>query len=594
MTLRERLALGRPVLLDGALGTYYAQKTGDISACELAAPEQLYALHSEYVAAGAQVLRTNTFAADTRALGLPRDQVRALILRAVDVARDAAKDAAAVALSLGPMSSFADEDAAKALDERLWMLAQCVSAGVDTYWFETYADADALTVCAQYLRQCAPHASIAATFSCSADGYTRAGQPIARVLDALSHSGLADVVGVNCGLGPAHTVGLLRAMPISALGAPLAVLPNAGYPTEVEGCMRFATAPTYFADTLARAVPLGARLLGGCCGTTPLHIRALAEALAAPPSDAPIAPVFRPRKSTAKPAPRDALAEKLAAGRFVTLAELDPPKHADLSKFLDAAYRLQVGGVDALTIPDAPLAQARMSSGLCAAQVRQRLGIDVIPHLCCRDRNSNALHGDLLGMHAAGLRAVLAVTGDAIPESDHGFARPVFNLHGTSLAAHIARMNDDLFSGDPLCVGVAFNPGAANPDAELKRLAQKRAQGATFCMTQPVFDASALPVLDAARALGIRVLVGILPLVSYRNVQFMHNEVPGISIPEAISARFSPAQDRAEGEATGIAVAAEVARLTRDHADGFYLMVPFSRAEMICALLMRLRGDGIL
>ncbi len=584
-------------MLDGAMGTYYAQKTGDTGACELAnisAPDVVRALHLEYLSAGSRLLRANTFAADTRSLGLPREQVRELILRAVDIAREAAQDAAVTALSLGPMSGFADEEADAALDERLWMLEQCIAAGIDAYWFETYADAEPLMACARFLRQRMPLAGIGATFSCSADGYTRAGQPIAGVLDTLSRSGLADVVGFNCGLGPAHAVALLRAMPIASLAVPLAVLPNAGYPTEVEGRMRFSTAPNYFADTLARAATLGAKLLGGCCGTTPQHIRALSGALEKPLPDAPAEPIIRPRKNPVKAAQRDTLADKLAAGRFVTLAELDPPKHADLSNFLDAAYRLQVGGIDALTIPDAPLAQARMSSGLCAAQVHQRLGMDVIPHLCCRDRNINALHGDLLGMHAAGLRAVLAVTGDAIPESDHGFARPVFNLHGTSLAGHIARMNGDLFSADPLCIGVAFNPTAANPEAELKRLAQKKAQGAAFCMTQPIFDMAALPVLDAARALGIKVLAGILPLVSYRNVQFMHNEVPGIRIPEAVLARFSPAQDRAQGEATGIAIAAEAAALTRAHADGFYLMVPFSRAEMICTLLTRLRAQGVL
>ncbi|MDR3050856.1 MAG: bifunctional homocysteine S-methyltransferase/methylenetetrahydrofolate reductase [Oscillospiraceae bacterium] len=602
MSLQSLLAQGEPLLLDGAMGTYLAQQGWRGGPCEWATlrqPELVHRAHRAYAQAGARVLRTNSFAANARALGGTRQDALAVTLRALDIARRAAGDQAVAALSLGPMPGY--DDPAEALDERLWLLERCLAEGADAFWFETFAQLEPLLPCAAFLRRSSPRAFIAATFACSADGYTRAGLSVARALNQLGKEKAVDICGLNCGLGPTHLVSLLRALPAAAReGLPLAALPNAGYPRGEGDRASFSAAPGYFADTLVRALPLGARLLGGCCGTTPDHIRALGQAMAATGADCAEhsgtahAPAPSPARAAPAQSPRSRLSDGMAQGRFVTLAELEPPRHGDLSGFLQAAYRLQVAGVDALTVPDSPLARARMSSVLCGAQVMHSLGMETVPHLCCRDRNINALHGDLLGAHASGLRAVLAVTGDPIPESDRGHVHGVFNLTSAQLAGHISRMNRDLFADDPLTVGVAFHPGAAQPQVELKRLVQKQAQGARFVMTQPLFDPAALSALDAARAMGLFVLAGIMPLVSLRNAQYMHNEVPGIRIPDAYLAHFEAGQSRDEAAAAGVAIAAEIAAWVRPHADGFYIMTPFQRADVVCALLERLREDGTL
>ena len=265
-----------------------------------------------------------------------------------------------------------------------------------------------------------------------------------------------------------------------------------------------------------------------------------------------------------------------------------------MEPLVSAARTLQQAGLDALTLADSPMARVKLDSVVCAARLFRETGLPVLPHLCCRDRNANSLRAILLAAHSEGIRQVLAITGDAIPESERGFVKPVFNLNSVGLLQMIRQMNQDQFAGDPLLAVAAVDPGVQNPDAEFARVMRKKEQGATVFLTQPVFDGKGLPLIRRMRAEGLKVLIGLMPLVSYRNAQFLSQEVPGIRIPESLLNRFSAEQDKTSALATGLAIARELAAMVRPDADGFYLITPFNRSEWILRLLGDLRLDGLL
>ena len=256
-----------------------------------------------------------------------------------------------------------------------------------------------------------------------------------------------------------------------------------------------------------------------------------------------------------------------------------------MTKLLSAAEILKESGVSVVTVSDSPLGHARMDSVICSAKIQREVGIEALPHICCRDKNLNALRALLLGAHCEGIRAVLAVTGDTIAETDRGLVKPVFNVDSTRLMELITKLNEDIFSEAPITIGGAYDPAPRKQIYSLDRLMKKQRNGARFVLTQPVFSADCLPSIDAARAKGMKVLVGLMPLVSYRNASFMKNEVPGINIPDSLVSRFDPSMTREEATAVGVDITIELARQFRSHADGFYFMTPFNRAEVIRQIL---------
>lgn len=332
--------------------------------------------------------------------------------------------------------------------------------------------------------------------------------------------------------------------------------------------------------------------MGGCCGTTPEHILRLSQKLqeltepAGTKASAPAHSV-----STHAKAPiTSGFSQKIQQGKFLLAAELDPPYGSDLSKLRSASLRLKEAGVDVITISDSPLARVKLDSVVCAAKLQRECGISALPHLCCRDKNVNALRASLLGAHCEGIRTVLAVTGDHVPESDRGYVKPVFNLSSIKLMETIHQMNSDIFADSPILVGGALNPRVSNMEGELKRAQRKMEAGASFFLTQPVFEED-FAMVDRVREWGAKVLIGIMPLVSYRNAYYMSNEVPGIHIPEESVQRFSPDMSREQAAEAGIQLAVEIARKALPHADGFYFMTPFNRSEIICGILERLKYD---
>ena len=374
-------------------------------------------------------------------------------------------------------------------------------------------------------------------------------------------------------------------------------MPNAGYPVVTRTQVQYRGKPDYFASELARLAAEGVRILGGCCGTTPAHIAALRKALDALPEGLPIAPaaqistVSRPEVET-----DDAFLRKLRSGKKVIAVELDSPKDADLTAYLEGARRLQAAGTDLMTVADCPIARARMDSSLVACRVHRELGLPTLPHMTCRDRNLNATKALLLGLYAEGVREVLAITGDPIPSAERDEVKSVYQFNSRKLAQYIVSLaGEGREMPSPLTVFGALNLNARNFDVELRRAVEKLENGMAGFLTQPVLSEQAVQNLQQARqTLGpeAKILAGILPVVSQRNAIFMENEVNGIHVDAAIIDRFA-GLDRAAGEELGIEISVQAAKAALPYADGFYLMTPFNRVALMERLIARLKEEVI-
>lgn len=600
MLLRDLMKQSGPFVADGAMGTYYSQLTSlPASCCEIAnikRPECIADIHRHYLDAGARLIRTNTFSANTLALGLPLPKVLEIVRSGYQIAQKEAGNQAIVAADMGMIYPEGEEQT-DLLPEYLALTDAFLACGARTFLFETLAEIKPLLPVFRYLREKCPDIEIMVSFSITPDGRTRAGVPLSKLLFELENlDSPVSAVGLNCGCGPmhlfSHGISLIR-WSRGHGDLPVFILPNAGYPAVEQQRTVFNTSPEYFAVKTAEIASAGAFLVGGCCGTTPDHIRLLAQMLGEQHSPAPVSTPSSRSSPSGPSLQQDAFSHKLQKGGFLLAAELDPPYGSDLGKLLSAARQLKEAQVDAITISDSPLARVKLDSVVCASKIRRETGISTLPHLCCRDKNANALRASLLGAHCEGIRAVLAVTGDHVPESDRGYVKPVFNVTSIKLMETIQQLNSDIFADSPLSIGGALNPLIPRVETELKRVKRKMEAGATFFLTQPVFcDSFAL--IDEARAMGAKVLVGIMPLVSFRNAWYMSNEVPGIHIPESYLSRFSPDMNREEAARVGVEIAVEIARAARPHADGFYFMTPFNRAEIVRDILAQLRRESYL
>ena len=404
---------------------------------------------------------------------------------------------------------------------------------------------------------------------------------------------MVDAVGLNCVSAPGAMKKLVQSLGETLL--PLSVMPNAGYPVVTRARVLYQGKPAYFAREMGRIAAAGVRILGGCCGTTPAHIAALRTELDALPQQTEAAPAAKLSTGTAPAVEKDdTFLRKLNAGEKVIAIELDSPRVADLSGYLDGARRLQAAGADLLTIADCPIAQARMDSSLVACRIHRELGMCALPHMTCRDRNLNATKALLLGLYAEGVREVLAITGDPIPTAERDEVKNVYQFNSRKLAQYIVSLaGEGREMPSAMTVFGALNLNARNFDVELRRAVEKLENGMSGFLTQPVLSAQAVENLRKARqTLGERakILAGIMPVVSQRNAIFMENEINGIHVEEDIIQRFA-GLDREQGEALGLEVSMQMAREALPYADGFYLMTPFNRVALMERLIARLKTE---
>jgi homocysteine S-methyltransferase len=595
----ERLAEG-VIIGDGAMGTLLYQRGVPLSTCfealNLRDPDRVRQVHRDYVAAGAQLLETNTFSANAvrlAAVGLERE-VRAVNAGGARLAREQAGSEVLVAGSVGPLprprgeeSPLQKEEKRRLFQEQMEGLAE---GGVDLFLLETFGCLEELELALAVAAGLdLPAVAQMAFFE---QGRTREGVSAEQAARCLDRAGAA-VVGANCGSGPRDLLTVLRTM-AAQTDRPLSAFANSGFPEYVDGRNIYLATPEYFAARGREMVEAGASLVGGCCGTTPEHIRALARAIAGlKPSARTVAVSAGPQApAPAKdlPSRRGFLAEW--GCQPVVSVELDPPRGLNCDKLLRGAHRLAEAGADVISLAENPLARIRMGNIALARRIQDEIGIETIIHVTGRDRNLIGLHSELMGAHLLGLRNVLAVTGDPVSVSGEAGATSVFDLHSIGLLELLSALNSgrtllgsDIGGSTSFLAGAAFNPNVADMSGQVRRLQKKIAAGARFVQTQPVYAADLmLDMLERLAELDIPVLVGILPLVSERNAEFLHNEVPGIRLPQEVRSRMR-GKSGEEGVQEGMAIARELIDAGRGRAGGFYLMPPFGKVELAVRLI---------
>ena len=590
MNIRELLQT-RPLLFDGAMGTYYKAAPGvECEQANLTDPAGVLAVHREYLAAGADAVKTNTFSLP-RLAAAHAPGWEQLAQAGWQLAVQAAEETgAAVFADLGPAP---DTEAVPAGQVYTAVAKQFAALGARNFLFETLSSDAGLLDAVGAIKAEVPDAFVLVSFAVLPDGYTREGMYCKDLARRMQESGIVDAVGLNCVSAP----GAMRTLAKQLGGTlPLSVMPNAGYPVVTRTQVKYQGRPEYFARELGRLAAEGTvQILGGCCGTTPAHIAALRAELDSLPvveKTAPAEGFSTVKEQTVEN--EDAFLRKLNAGEKVIAIELDSPRNADLTGYLEGAKKLQAAGADLLTIADCPIAQARMDSSLVACRVHRELGLCTLPHMTCRDRNLNATKALLLGLYAEGVREVLAITGDPIPTAERDEVKNVYQFNSRKLAQYIVSLaGEGREMPGPMTVFGALNLNARNFDVELRRAKEKLENGMSGFLTQPVLSAQAVENLKKSReTLGAdaKILAGIMPVVSQRNAIFMENEINGIHVEDWIIEKFA-GLDRAQGEEMGLAISLEMAKAALPYADGLYLMTPFNRVALMERLIGRLKQE---
>ena len=614
-TLLARLAQG-PLLADGAMGTLLYERGVPFDQCfdqlNLSQPARVEAIHREYLSAGAELIETNTFGANAVRLaahGL-EDQVRLLARQGVKVARAAREIVgvnAFVAGSVGPLGRplepFGQITAADAETAFRATAEGLLEGGCDCFILETFQDLNEILAALRAVRTVSLELPVIAQMTFGMDGKTSYGHTPALAARALKQAG-ADVIGVNCGVGPQATLEVLEEMLQAAGDTPVSAMPNAGLPQYLAGRFLYLASPEYFAEFAARAIGLGVRLVGGCCGTTPAHTKAMRERLASHLPAEKLAPGAEVRVLERSPAPAPPPAEseeprllRLLREKFVVSVEIDPPRGINTAKVMEGARLMAHHGVDCVNIADSPLARIRMSAGALGYQIHTHFPrLEVILHFTTRDRNLMGLQSDLLGAHAIGLRNILALTGDPPSVGDYPNATAVFDTDSMGLMRIIHKMNQgtdlagtSIGAATSFAVGCGVNPTAEDLDHEIGRFRKKLEAGPQYVMTQPVYELSCWErFLEKLGGLPrIPILIGLLPLQSFRHAEFLHNEVPGILVPQWIRDRMREAGN--EGQRVGTELARDLLVQCRGLANGVYIMPSFGRYENCLEVLEGLR-----
>src|SRR6478672_5906040 len=592
------------------MGTMLYNKGVFINQCydelNLRAPDLVREVHKAYKKAGAEVLETNTFGANRVKLaqyGLEA-QVAEINRAAAKIAREVAEDDLLVAGAVGPLGVRLEPFGPTSLDEARAAFREQLQAlkdgGCDVFILETFADVHEIEQGILAAHEVDATIPVIAQMTIGSDCHTPYGVSVEDLVQSLDAFG-ADVIGLNCSVGPQIILDAIEKMvPVSR--RKLSAQPNAGMPRDVSGRSMYMASPEYMATYAHHLVQAGARIVGGCCGTTPEHIAAMVEGVRPLSPRQPrvptkerrtIHPDLPPENPGVQPVPlaeRSKWGTKIAGGEFVTSVEIVPPRGVDASKMLRDTAALRDAGVDAVNVPDGPRAQSRMGALLCSILIEQQVGIETVIHYCCRDRNLLGMLSDLLGASAVGLRNLLLITGDPPKMGPYPSATAVFDIDSIGLTNLVSNLNHGRDPGDNaigaptrFVIGVGVNPAPIDLEHELKRFAWKVEAGAEFAVTQPVFDATQLEnFLRRTEGQRVPIVAGIWPLVSVRNAEFLANEVPGVSVPDTVIARMRRAGEKSKEHAVaeGIAIAREMLDRVRGGVQGVQVSAPFGKVEL--------------
>lgn len=586
MNIREYLKKSK-LIADGSFGTYYSQKYKTVDIPEYAnitAPQRISEIHTEYINSGAKLIRTNTFASNTYSLDCSIEQVKENIKAAYKIAKEAVEQSGKeifIAGNIGPVPAVFQPDF-EAVEEEYYQIAKTfIDEGADILCFETFTQSEHIMPAIKRIKEeCNPF--IIVQFCVNQYGYSEAGESAERLVSETAFSKCVDAVGLNCGVGPAHMQQILSRINLNN-NCFATAMPNAGYPLLVRNRVKYADNPIYFASKVNDMALLGADIIGGCCGTTPDYIREVAKTV-------DLTPTVKSDETSAnneneKPVIKKSFfrnADGTIKDKKLIAVELAPPFGADDKKLLEAAHMLKGLGVDVLTFPDSPSGRTRIDSVLMAQKVKNVTGFEVMPHICCRDKNAIAMRSTFLGASINDINNFLIITGDPIPVMARQVVKSVFNFDSVGLMRIADEMNSEALKDSPLTYGGAINQSRRRIESEIKRVQKKMEAGAEFFLTQPVFTAEDAERLRRVKEeTGARILCGIMPLVSRKNALFMKNEISGVNVTDEVIERYPENADREDGENVGVELAKEMIAATRDFADGYYFSFPFNRTYLL-------------
>ena len=586
MNIREYLKKSK-LIADGSFGTYYSQKYKTVNIPEYAnitASQRISEIHAEYINSGAKLIRTNTFASNTYSLDCSIEQVKENIKAAYKIAKEAVEQSGKeifIAGNIGPVPAVFQPDF-EAVEEEYYQIAKTfMDEGADILCFETFTQSEHIIPAIKRIKEeCNPF--IIVQFCVNQYGYSEAGESAERLVSETAFSKCVDAVGLNCGVGPAHMQQILSRINLNN-NCFVTAMPNAGYPLLVRNRVKYADNPIYFASKVSDMALLGADIIGGCCGTTPDYIREVAKTV-------DLTPTVKSDETSAnneneKPVIKKSFfrnADGTIKDKKLIAVELAPPFGADDKKLLEAAHMLKGLGVDVLTFPDSPSGRTRIDSVLMAQKVKNVTGFEVMPHICCRDKNAIAMRSTFLGASINDINNFLIITGDPIPVMARQVVKSVFNFDSVGLMRIADEMNSEALKDSPLTYGGAINQSRRRIESEIKRVQKKMEAGAEFFLTQPVFTAEDAERLRRVKEeTGARILCGIMPLVSRKNALFMKNEISGVNVTDEVIERYPENADREDGENVGVELAKEMIEATRDFADGYYFSFPFNRTYLL-------------
>lgn len=584
------------LMIDGAMGTYYAMlENNDNAISELAnktAPKKIESIHREYIRAGAKLIRTNTFATSEEVLKIGREELGDLIRIAYNIAKTAVKaeedrsgankeDQVYIAGDIGPIPENSISMEEEVLLEYKYMVDIFLEEKAEVILFETFSDLKYISPLVKYIKEKDREVFVITNFCMNKNGYTSSGLSVKKLLEEISIIDEIDGCGFNCGIGSGHMYENLKKLPFPK-NKYIVSMPNAGYPEQLQNRMIFTDNVNYFEDNLRQIAELGIDMIGGCCGTTPEYIKALHEHIDLDKTSRGIRISFKPQDKFTKEVYPNDFYELFSTGRKVIAVELDPPFDANYDKMIQCAHEIKKNGADIITIADSPMGRSRADSILMSIKIGKEVNIPVMPHVCCRDRNMISMRSSLIGAYINDVRNLLVVTGDPVPTVSRLSTTGVFDYNSIQLMNFINEMNEEHFMKAPIYYGGALNYGRGSIDKVIERMKKKIENGAKYFLTQPIFSKEDIERIRCIKEqIDTKILCGIMPLVSYRNANFIKNEITGIHVPDEIVERYHPDMSKEEAEMVGATIANEIMEELNPFADGYYFMLPFNRTSLL-------------
>lgn len=575
-----------PLLFDGAMGTYYPQKSKKpLPECEMANlfdAQTVLDIHKEYVKAGAKAIKTNTFQANKSSLSAEFDVVERIIKAGINLAKEAVKNTDTIVFgNIGQISREGDVD----FQDYREIVDVFLQEGINHFLIETFSSLDCLLEISKYIKENTKESFIITSFSISSDGQTRYGEIGENLINKAAKSKYIDAVGFNCISGPLHLREYLEKIDIPE--KIISVMPNAGYPTVINGRTFYSNDKDYFSKATLRLLDYGVSIIGGCCGTTPEFIKEISLKLK--DYSIPRNPIRKSKDvKLNNPYAENLFRNKLENNKLPIAIEYDPPQDLNMDKYIENVKRLDKAGADAITIADCPVARVRVDASFTAYKIKNEVGIDPIVHMTCRDRNINATKALLLGLNIENILNVILITGDPIPTAEKDEVKSVFQFNSTKLASFVKDMNENTFT-NKINIGGALNINSRKFDLELERAKKKENSGINVFYTQPIISHKAIENLKLARKeLNGYIMGGIMPVVSYENAIFMDAEISGISIEEEVIQKYLGA-DKDLKDKLAVEIATYFGEKIKEYVDGYYIITPFNRVDLVEKVIENLR-----